>query len=643
MVGYIYYHDIASLVFCSFLLIYFIYRRNVRNLQTGMYGILLSAVWISTALSVLVVVGYEKLFSIGIWLPYWIEAAYSVFIDLSVAAFYCYMMVVTKGKQNLHRWDVARIVTPYVIGFALLITNYWTHFVFEIDPVTGVLTFKTGKYILFALSGLYMLMGAVQAYKNRGILSKGQKWAVVILCALGSNAIYLQCTILPQVLLMQIAATLSTMSLYFTLENPGEYRDKLLNTWNRLGFTSITSSEMDMNRPFSVLVMRLDGVKYINESLGVTFGDKVLKEFSEFLSEISPANSVFHISGMRFAVLSRKNKFDLETIVEKLKARFEEPLEIEGISVNLKLSMCVMKYPEQVSGRQDLMDIIKYVMKEQDVDGGSVVIELTEEILERRHRENAVLKVIKDAILNDGFEMYYQPIFSVEKGRFASAEALIRLKETEIGYVGPDEFIPLAEQNGMILDIGSFVFRDVCRFMAANKIWEKGIDYVEVNLSVMQCMEDTLHAKLLQLMDEYQIPYERINLEITETAAVVSNDTLKKNMEKLLDKGISFSLDDFGTGYSNMSHIFNYSFDMIKLDKSMVWSSMESDKAKTILKHTIKMLKEMDMHIVAEGVETQDQAQTLEEMGCDYFQGYLYSKPIDEVNFMQLLEGSSNK
>lgn len=638
MTGYIYYYDIASLVFCSFLLIYFFYRRNVRNMQTGMYGILLSAVWISTALSVLVVVGYEKLFSIGIWLPYWIEAFYSIFLDLSIAAFYCYMMLLTKGKQNLHRWDVARIITPYAIAFILLITNYWTHFVFEIDPVTGVLTFKTGKYVLFTLSAIYMAMGASQAYRNRGILTKGQKWAVVILCALGSNAIFLQCTILPQVLLMQIAATLSTMSLYFTLENPGEYRDKLLNTWNRSGFTSITSSEMDMNRAFSVLAMRLDGVKYINESLGVTFGDKVLKEFSDFLSEVSPVNTVFHISGMRFAVLSRKNKFALEPIVDKLKAKFDQPLVIDGISVNLKLTMCIMKYPEQVSGRQDLMDIIKYVMKEQDVDGGSVLIELTDEILERRHRENAVLKVIKDAILNDGFEMHYQPIYSVEKGRFASAEALIRLKETSLGYIGPDEFIPLAEQNGMILDIGNFVFKDVCRFMAENKLWEKGIDYVEVNLSVMQCMQDTLHAKLLQIMDEYQIPYDRINLEITETAAVVSNDILKKNMDKLGDKGITFALDDFGTGYSNISHIFNYSFDMIKLDKSMVWSSMESDKAKTILKHTIKMLKEMDMHIVAEGVETQDQADVLKAMGCDYFQGYLYSRPVDEESFKQLLE-----
>ncbi len=639
MVGYIYYYDVASLVFCSFLLIYFFSRRNVRNMQTGMYAIMLIAVWISTILSVVVVCAYEFLFNISIWIPYTLEALYSIFLDLAIAAFYCYIMVITKGKKNLTRWDMTRIVTPYAIAFIMLVTNYWTKFVFSIDTVTGVLTFQPGKYILFALSALYMTMGAYEAYMNRGILSKGQKWAVVILCALGANAIFLQCTLLPQVLLMQIAATLSTMSLYFTLENPGEYRDKLLDTWNRLAFTSITSTEMDMNRPFSVLAMRLDGIKYVNESLGVSFGDKVLHEFSQFLTEITPPGTVYHISGMRFVIMNRKCKFEWNSILESLKEKFAEPVIIDGISVNLKLSMCIIRYPDQVSSRQDLMDIIKYVLKEQDVDGSSVLIELTDELLERRHRENAVLKIIKDAILTDGFEMHYQPIYSVEKGRYASAEALIRLKNTEIGYVGPDEFIPLAEQNGMILDIGNYVFREVCRFMSENKLWEQGIDYIEVNLSVMQCMQETLHAKLLQIMDEYQIPYHRINLEITETAAVVSNDTLKRNMDKLIDKGISFALDDFGTGYSNIAYIFSYSFDMIKLDKSMVWSAMESEKAQKVLKHTIKMLKDMDMHIVAEGVETLEQAEVLKEMGCDYFQGFYYSRPVNEQTFLQVVSG----
>lgn len=637
MYGYIYYYDVASLVFCTFLLVYFVYRRNIHNMQTSMYGILLWAVWIANVLNVVFVCAYDFLFGISIVVPYIVGTVHAMFLDLSIAAFFCYMMIISKGKSNFTRWDIFRIVAPYTVAFLLSGTNCWTKFVFSINPETGVVTYHVGKLVLFALSAIYMIMGALQVYQCRRVLSKGQKWAVVVLGVLGSNAIVLQCTVLPHVLLLHIAATLATMALYFTLENPGEYRDKLLNTWNRLGFTSITSTEMDMKRPFTVLAMRLDGVAYVNESLGVAIGDKVLQEFSRFLEEITPPNSVYHISGMRFAVLDRKAKLDWEPILNKLQKKFATPIMLDDIAVNLKLSMCVIKYPEHARTRAELMDLIKHVLKERDVDGGSHLIEITEELVESRHRETAVLKLIKDAILEDGFEMHYQPIYSVEKGRFASAEALIRMKETDIGYVGPDEFIPLAEQNGMILDIGNFVFRDVCRFMSENKIWEKGIEYIEVNLSVMQCMQETLHAKLLQVMDEYKIPYHRINLEITETAAVVSNDTLKRNMDKLVEKGISFALDDFGSGYSNMAYIFDYSFDMIKLDKSMVWSAMDNEKAQKVLKHTVKMMKDMNLHIVAEGVETEEQANKLTEMGCDYFQGFLYSKPVNGEDFLRVL------
>lgn len=637
MAGYVFYYDVASLVFCTFLLIYFLYRRNIRNIQTGMFGILLVAVWLSNAFNVILVCGYDPLYSISRWIPYILAALHSLLLDLSIAALFCYIMIIAKGKSKFTKLDVFRIVMPYVVAVMLVVTNPWTGFVYTIDPQTGILKYHIGKLVLYGLSGIYMIMGAVEAYRNRSVLSLGQKWAVVVLGLLGTNAIVLQSTIFPHVLLLHIALTLGIMALYFTLENPGEYRDKLLDTWNRLGFTSMTSTEMDMKRPFSVLALRMDGIRYVNDSLGVAFGDKVLLKFSDYLKQIAPGCEVFHISGMRFTLLNRKNKVDWNPVIKALEEKFSDSIEIDGITINLKLTMCVIRCPEQVRNRQELMDTIKYVLRDRDVDGGSVLVELTEELLERRQRENAVLKAIKDAILEDGFEMHYQPIYSVAKGRFASAEALIRLKETEIGYIGPDEFIPLAEQNGMILDIGSYVFRDVCRFMSENKLWEKGIDYIEVNLSVMQCMQETLHAKLLEIMDEYQIPYHRINLEITETAAVVSNDTLKKNMDKLIDKGITFALDDFGTGYSNMAYIFDYSFDMIKLDKSMVWSAMDNEKAKTVLKHTIKMMKDMNLHIVAEGVETLEQAETLKEMGVDYFQGFYYSRPVDSEKFMQVI------
>jgi EAL domain-containing protein (putative c-di-GMP-specific phosphodiesterase class I) len=206
-----------------------------------------------------------------------------------------------------------------------------------------------------------------------------------------------------------------------------------------------------------------------------------------------------------------------------------------------------------------------------------------------------------------------------------------------MGYISPEEFVPIAERHGLIIEMGAFVFREVCRFYVQERLWERGIEYVDVNLSVVQCMQDDLHEQLIRVMDEYQLPYHCVNLEITETAAVLSTESLRNNMNCLMEKGVNFSLDDYGTGFSNTASIIEYPFHTIKLDKSMLWSATDSEKAMCALRYMIAMIKSMHMELVCEGVETLEQAEMLEHMGCDYFQGYYYSKPVNGERFLDEL------
>ncbi len=224
---------------------------------------------------------------------------------------------------------------------------------------------------------------------------------------------------------------------------------------------------------------------------------------------------------------------------------------------------------------------------------------------------------------------------------FNSAEALIRLHDEELGFISPEDFIPLAEKNGMIFRIGEFVFRSVCKAISEKRLEQYGLEYIEVNLSVAQCMQENLHKTLLAIMDEYHVPYSFINLEITETAVTVSKETLRNNIEYLRKKGVTFSMDDYGTGYSNITNVITYPFHIVKMDKSIVWYAMENDRALSTLKHSINMIKSLNMDIVAEGVETKEQSQALQEMGCDYLQGYYYSKPIPLDAFITFISENS--
>jgi EAL domain-containing protein (putative c-di-GMP-specific phosphodiesterase class I) len=346
---------------------------------------------------------------------------------------------------------------------------------------------------------------------------------------------------------------------------------------------------------------------------------------------------VFYLSGNSFAVIFENGHEDWEGTLEKIREYFGKTMQLNGIEFSVTAAMTILSYENNAKNVSDAVDMLECALSEAKTSGNEALVYANEEMLQKVRREQQILQMMKQAIWKGGFEVFYQAIYSVEEKRFTSAEALVRMRSPEQGYIRPDEFIPIAEKNGLITKIGEIVFRDVCRFMTGHRIWEKGIACVDVNLSAVQCMQANLYETLLSIMDEYDLPYQYINLEITETAATVSGENLRHNMEQLSKRGVNFSMDDYGTGFSNMINLIEYPFQIIKLDKSLVWSAMENEKAMCALKYTIGMVKEMGMKLIAEGVETIDQAQKLEELGCDFFQGYYYAKPVNGAGFLQIL------
>ena len=230
--------------------------------------------------------------------------------------------------------------------------------------------------------------------------------------------------------------------------------------------------------------------------------------------------------------------------------------------------------------------------------------------------------------------MYYQPIYSVERKRFVSAEALIRLNDEEYGFISPGLFIPAAEKRGVILPIGDFVLEDVHRFIAENM--PESLDYIEINLSVAQCMQEELPEKLAYLGEKYGVAPDRINLEITETTYENMGNVMEFNLDALSGMGYSFSLDDYGTGYSNMHRVSKLPLKIIKLDKTLI-DDISTDEGFSIVRNTVKMMRDIDKELVAEGVETKEDLGRLEAVGCDFIQGYYFSKPLPAEDFIKFI------
>ena len=233
--------------------------------------------------------------------------------------------------------------------------------------------------------------------------------------------------------------------------------------------------------------------------------------------------------------------------------------------------------------------------------------------------------------------MYYQPIYSVKDGRFISAEALIRLTDEEYGFISPALFIPAAERNGLMIPIGDFVLESVFRFIGEHDFNELGLSYIELNLSVAQCLQGDLFDKILALEKKYGVAPVRVNLEITETTYENMGEMTDINIRRLSDNGFSFSLDDYGTGYSNMQRISKLPLKIIKIDKTMV-DDMASSAGMTVLRNTVTMMKDIRKEIVCEGIESADQLEKLTELGVDFIQGYYFSKPLPEDKFVSFIQ-----
>ena len=279
-------------------------------------------------------------------------------------------------------------------------------------------------------------------------------------------------------------------------------------------------------------------------------------------------------------------------------------------------------------------------------DEADFIHRVNNQLLQNRSRQDSIVKILQEAIRTNGIEMYYQPIWDVKEKKFSNCEALVRLKDDKtLGFISPEEFIPVAERNFLIMPLSYKIFESVFSFMSQNELLKKELRHMEVNLSAIESVDIGFPSIMKELLEKYQIDPSVINLEITESIAIASGRRLKRNMEDLIRHGCSFSMDDFGTGYSNLSQITRADFSIIKIDKSLLWPIFEKknpnrQNAKILLENMVSMILQMGLQIVVEGVETQEQLDYLCSLGVNYIQGYYFSKPIKADEYLEFLKQS---
>ena len=389
--------------------------------------------------------------------------------------------------------------------------------------------------------------------------------------------------------------------------------------------------------PNAIMFIDLDRFKYINDTLGHDMGDLLLTEVSRrmvlLVKQWHGCGEIYRLGGDEFTILlPHFNAKDSEEFAQALLEQFKKGFLIDGSEYFITPSIGISIYPYDGEDTNTLIknaDTAMYHVK----DTGKTNYQLfTSEMQQHFYRKMMIEKQLRSALENEEFELYYQPIIDMKTNEIVGMESLLRWNNEILGRVTPDEFIPIAEETGMIIPIGKWVLDTAIQQNTRwQEEWGKPLK-ISINVSVRQLLEPAFLACVKHSLEKTSMDAAYIVLEITESIAMYEESMVEKLYE-LKKLGICLSMDDFGTGYSSLSYLNKYPLDCLKIDKSFVRGMNENVENKALVKTIIAIANQLDLKVIAEGVEGHEEYQFLSDIGCDYAQGYYMSFPLSVTDF----------
>lgn len=565
-----------------------------------------------------------------------VDNLYFLFHTLTACCFpfylLAYMGILTWRKKYVY-WI---FFTPILILEAMILINPFFGYCFSYVLKDGLYVYQRGIliYVLYVVTALYILGGFVLLILNRNSIDRQVRRNMLSLIGFAIFGIIiqfffynLQCEL--------VCEAIATVGILFNMEDPYKFLEPVTKRMNREALMDDYHKLSYSKHRFYVIVLHFDNLPHYVKVISKEDRNTLLKQISKSLSVISdwydiyyPGNAVFSI------IVPEKPDVNIDKITDDLRNVFLKPFDFKGMTIKLSVSCYVVRVPDDVSSQETLLDFID-IEKDNHNDGFQVY---QGSVLSQFKRNTEIEKAIRRAIKNNSILLYYQPIFSVKQNKAIACEALCRIHDDELGIIPPGEFIPVAEKEGLMHEMGEQIYRKSLQFIKNHSLESYGIEYVEVNLSVLQLFDKNLADTLDQITKEEGVDVRKINLEITESAAFSEDPYAKENISRLIKKGYSFSLDDFGSGYSNLGSLTKMRFKNIKFDISLLKSIYKDDPTKNLYLALVSALSQTGYQIIQEGVETREELDLVYMTDPNILiQGYYYGVPLPEDEFLKYL------
>ncbi|MBQ4057666.1 MAG: EAL domain-containing protein [Lachnospiraceae bacterium] len=635
------YFDYCALIMFGIVLVATIARKMTRG-RLNRFFLNMIFLGIVTTLADMCAVQLDNMGSGNVIAKHISHTIYLYLHSLSTPMYIIYLAIQTDTVHKLRKNKVrqAVLIVPTVIVTVLMLVNTFVPVVYYLDEQD---TYNRGSafWVLYVVAAFYVIYGVYYLYLYKKTVNIKRFLALLSVFPLMLIAVLIQ-MFYENVVLEMFANACGILFITMMIQRAEERID------SETGLEKLSAYVSDMKRAFQnekdvkIIMINLVNYKSLQEMLGYDASVDVKKMIAAKMVELNKqygldANLYYINDGKYRFVIDDRHFYNVEEVARAINVFMKEKLQFNQMDLNLISCVCIARCPK------DIPDVDSLMAFGNDFNTNNYTGEVLSAEEHYRKEYYDIMKdidrIIETALTNHKFSVYYQPIYSVKEERFRSAEALLRLHDEKYGFISPDVFIAAAEKSGAIYKIGEFVLEEVCKFIASDKFAKLGLDYIEINISVVQCMQNNMASTVLDIIRKYNVKPEQINLEITETAASFSQKAMMENLIALNEAGVHFSLDDFGTGYSNMKRIASLPLYLVKLDKS--FTDMEGNpRVLIVLENTIQMIKAMNMEIVVEGVETENLVKQFSDLECEYIQGYYYSKPVPQDEFVKFIEES---
>lgn len=632
------YFDLAALLILFTIIISLQLRGMTRGRINRMFNSMIVLCIVSSVIDILRYI-LDGNTAIPSWCKILITVLFFVFRNCSFAAYCFYIISITdmwhkaKSKVQLYSMPV-----PFIVTALFALSAFFTKVPFYFDE-NGFFVVGTGIWIFYICNEIYGVYAVVSIFTFRKFI--GNKKSLALLSTIiASFTAYLMTQRYPQFHMDMIFCSIGILFVMIVVQNPEVRLDYQSGLVRHATYIFETNRAFESEKPMILLIIDIRNYRELSHMLSYNRISEFIRNIGNrmrIIDEKLKLNSeLYYIKDGRFRITF--SKLDEETVNKAVTAYnnlFNSQMAFDDTNYELKSVICVVKCPENFNNIDALQEF-ESSLSEFEVPGTITTasdVLASDEYNVIRHMDS----IIEKALLEDGLEVYYQPVKNTKTGKFDTAEALLRLYDGRYGYIYPEKFIAAAEKSGSIHRLGEFVLNEVCSFITTKEFAELSIDYISINLSVLQCLKKDFPDKVNQIVSKYEASPYKICFEVRESSATDFQKVFLDNIETLKKRGYEFALDDFGTGYSNITTFANSSLNIVKFDKEFV-NKIYASRHEAIIRNYLELAKDLGKTVVVKGVENIELADRLTEMGCDMIQGFVFSKAVSVNEYIRFIK-----